>query len=249
MSRFSLFPNPQTRTARMTTRQHLSSQSTKATTCFVLDDCDDDSETFANMVDGRVSLSMEPTKRKSPTPIAFNAVDTEERNILNIQTSYDDDGPRSGGDEHKSDQNTRCNNYTCRGMLSGDVLRDYQKQYMSLSKVGNASTDVYEFLLCRKNFMALTQRYLFLSEKQTTRAQVGKNGCLARTKKGTSSERSPRFVARFENGVVQRDWTQIPVSHDLRRRHTVPIVETILPCSSRKPHHLQRNTFGINKPR
>ena len=92
---------PQTRTARMTTRQHLSGQSSKATTCFVLDDCDDDSETFANMVDGKVSLSMEPTKRTCPTPITFNAVDTRERNILNIHTANDNDGPRLGGDEHK----------------------------------------------------------------------------------------------------------------------------------------------------
>ena len=49
---FSLFPNSQTRTARMTTRQHHSNQSRKVTTCCFLDDCDDDHETFANIVDG-----------------------------------------------------------------------------------------------------------------------------------------------------------------------------------------------------
>ena len=115
----------------MTTRQHLSGQSRMATTCFVLDDCDDDSEIFANMVDAKVSLSLEQTKRTSPTPIVFNGVDTGERNTLNIPTAYDDDGPQSGGDEHKSDQNTRFKNDAYRGMLSGDVLRDYQKQFMS----------------------------------------------------------------------------------------------------------------------
>ena len=36
----------------------------------------DDSETFANIVDGRVSFSMEPTTQTSPTLMAFNAVDT-----------------------------------------------------------------------------------------------------------------------------------------------------------------------------
>ena len=66
----------------------------------------------------------------------------------------------------------------------------------------------------KKNIMALMQRFLFLSGKQTTRAQVGRNGHLARIEEGTSSERSPRFVARFENSVVHRDWTQIPVFHD-----------------------------------
>ena len=84
MSPFSLFPEPQTCTARVTTRQHLSSQPVKVTTCFVLDDCGDDSETFANTVDGEVSFSMEPTRQTSPTPIAYNAVDTGKENILNI---------------------------------------------------------------------------------------------------------------------------------------------------------------------
>ena len=86
------FPKPQTRTARMTTQLHLSSPLTKVTTCFVLDDCGDDSETFSNMVDGEVSVSMEPTKLTSPTPIAFNAVDTREEDILDIHTANDDDG-------------------------------------------------------------------------------------------------------------------------------------------------------------
>ena len=83
MSPLVLFPEPQTRTARMTARQHLSSESMKVTTCFDLDDCyDDDYETFANMVDGEVSLSMETTKQISPTPIAVNAVDIGEKTFL-----------------------------------------------------------------------------------------------------------------------------------------------------------------------
>ena len=79
VSPFSLCPNSQTRTARMTTRQHLSSQSREVTTCFVLDDCDDDTVKY---------------------PSRWN-------------TAYDDYRPRSGGDEHKSDRNTRFKNDTC----------------------------------------------------------------------------------------------------------------------------------------
>ena len=79
----------------MTTQQHFSIQLRKATKCFVLDDCDDDSETLANSVDGNVAFSMEPIKQASPTPIAFNAFDTGEENILDIHTANDDDGPRS----------------------------------------------------------------------------------------------------------------------------------------------------------
>ena len=48
----------------------------KVTACFVLDDCDANYETFASMVDGEESLSVEPTTQTSSTPIAFNAVDT-----------------------------------------------------------------------------------------------------------------------------------------------------------------------------
>ena len=89
------FRTPPTRTARMTTRPHLSSQPKKVTTCFVLGDFGGDPEIFANIVDGEVSFSTEPTKQTSPTPIAFNAVDTGEENIFNIHTANDDDGPRS----------------------------------------------------------------------------------------------------------------------------------------------------------
>ena len=146
--------------------------------------CDDDNETFTNMVDGEVSLSMEPTKPIFPTPVAFNAVDTGKKNIPNIHTANDDDGPRSNGDEHKSDRNTRFKNGTYRGMLSGDVLRDYPKQVVPPTKAGNASTDVCECL-------SWTQKYLwrwcndscFSAQKETTRARVGKNGPLARIRK------------------------------------------------------------------
>ena len=90
---------------------------------------------------------------------------------------------------------------------SGDALRDSPKHIVSSTKAGNASTDMCEILSWTQKNMALMQRFLFLSGKQTTRAQVGKNGHLARIEEGTSSERSPRFVARFENSVVHRDWT------------------------------------------
>ena len=136
----------------MTTRQHLSSQPRKVTTCFVLDDCGDDSETFANMVDGEVSFSMKPTKQTSPTPIAFNPADTEEENILEIHTANYDDGPWSTKDEHKSDRNTRFKNGTYCGMLSGDALRNSPKQVVSTTEAGNASADICEFLSwTRKN--------------------------------------------------------------------------------------------------
>ena len=139
MSPFSLFPKPQTRTVHMTTRQHFSSQPRKVTTCFVLDDCGDDSETFANTVDGEVSFSMEPTKQTSPTQKAFNAVDTREENILNIHTVEDDDGPWSSGDEHKSGRNTRFKNGTCCGLLSRDVLRYYRRQVVCRQTCANFS--------------------------------------------------------------------------------------------------------------
>ena len=195
----------------MTTRQHLSSQPRKVTTCFVLDDCGDDSETFANLVNSEVSLSVESTKQTSPTPIAFNAVDTREKNILNIHTADDDDGPRSSGDEHKSDRNTRFENRTYRGMLSGDVFT----RLSTTSCVIDKSRERID-------------RHVRISLLDTRTYGVDATIPVSSRKKVTSSERSSRFVARFENSVVHRDWTQLPVSHDIRRRHTAPIVETIL---------------------
>ena len=70
----------------------------------------------------KVSLSMEPTK-----PVAFNSFDTGERHILDIHAAYDDEWPRSSG--------------TYRGIMSGDVLRDYPRQAVSPTEAGNAPAD------------------------------------------------------------------------------------------------------------
>ena len=158
---------------RLTTQLHLSSQPT----CFVLDDCDDDSETFANIFDGKVSFSMEPTTQTSSTPIAFNAVDTGVENILDVHTA-DDDGPWSSEDEHKSDWNKIFKNGTYCIMLCGDVLRYYPKQVVSSIEAENAPANMREFLPWTQNTVTLTRRLLFLSAKQTNRhlllrAQVG----------------------------------------------------------------------------
>ena len=115
-------------------------------------------------------------------------------------------------------------------MLSGDVLRDYQKQFMSLTNAGNASTDMYEFLPLTQKYYGVDATIPVSQRKTDDACSSGQKRAPGKDqKKGTSSERSPRFVARFENSVVHRDRTQIPVSHDLQRRHTVPIVETFLP--------------------
>ena len=172
---FSLFPNFQTRTARMTTRQHLSGQSRKATKCFVLDDCDDDTEIFVNIVDRKVSLSMEPPKQTSSTPIVFN-VDTGEENIPDIRTANHDDGLWSSEDEHTSDRNTRFKHGTYRGVLNGDDLRDYITQTCANFSLGHI------------NIMALMQRFLFL---------IGnRRRVLKWAKKRASSKESIRHLVR-----------------------------------------------------
>ena len=203
----SLFPEPQTRTARMTTRQHLSIQSRKVTTCFVVDDCDDDYETFANMVDGEVSLSMEPTKQISPTPIAFSAVDTGEKNIPNIHTASDDDGRatvKAIGLEHK--------------IQEWNIPRyDERRRLTRLSKA-KCVTDKSRGHIDRHVRVCLLD----------TKKHLGVDATILVSQRNTTSERSPRFVARFENSAVRRDPIQIHVSRDIRRRHTPSIVETFL---------------------
>ena len=99
-------------------------------------------------------------------------------------------------------------------MLSGDVLRDYPKQVVSPSNAGNASIDMCEFLPWTQKYSGVDAT-IPVSQRKTddARAEVGKHGPLARVRKGTPAE---------------RNWTHIPVFHDIRRRHEVPIVETIL---------------------
>ena len=96
-------------------------------------------------------------------------------------------------------------------------------------KQGTHRQTCANFSLGHKNIMTLTQRLLFLSGKQTTRAQVGENRPLARTQKKAPRQNEAQDSRHdSKNSVVRRDWIQIHVSHDTRRRHTASIAETIL---------------------
>ena len=66
------------------------------------------------------------------------------------------------------------------------------------------------------------------------------DGPLARIDKGTSSERSPRFVARFENSVVHCDWTQSPVPHSIRS------VENYTACVPHEGHITHSATISAS---
>ena len=115
-------------------------------------------------------------------------------------------------------------------MLSGDVLRDYPKQIVSPIKGRNVSTDMSESLSWTQKIYGVDATTPVSQRKTDDACSNGHKLAPGKDqkKKGTSSERSPRFGARLENSVVHRDWTQIPVSHDIRKRHTAPIVETTL---------------------
>ena len=191
-------------------------KSEKVTACLVLDDCDDNYETLANMVDGEVSLSVEPTKQTSSTPIAFNAVDTREGNILNIHTANDDDGPWSSGNEHKSDRNTGLKNGTfvvCRAETLYEILQNksYHRQ-----KQGTHRQTCAKFSLGHKKKHYGVDATIPVSQRKTDDARSsGQKRTPGKDRKCTSSERIPRFVARFKNSVVHLDWTKIHVFHDI----------------------------------
>ena len=94
MTPSSLSSNTQTHAAHMTTQLHVSSQPKKVTTCFVLSDCSDDSETFANIAGQNVPLPTESTGQTLLTPMASSAStadDTRTESIFDVCGVDDDD--------------------------------------------------------------------------------------------------------------------------------------------------------------
>ena len=117
----------QTHTARMTTQPHLSSQ-TKVTTCFVLNDCSDESETPADIAGQNVLLPTDSTGQTLLTQIASTAstaADTRTGSFLDVRALDNGDEPWLSETDDKSGWNTRFNGGTYRGMLHAVVLRDY----------------------------------------------------------------------------------------------------------------------------
>ena len=110
MSPSSPSSKTQTRTVRMTTQLHLCSQPKKVTTCFVLNDCSDDSETLANIAGQNVPLPTEVTGQTLLTPkasTASTAVDTRTGSVFDVHAVDDDDEPWMRETDHKSCWNTR----------------------------------------------------------------------------------------------------------------------------------------------
>ena len=121
----SLSSKTQTRTSRMTTQLHLSSRPKKVTTCFVLNDCGDDSETLANIAVQNVPLPTESTGQTLLTPIASTAstaVHTRTGSIFDVRAVDNDDEQWLSETNYKSGWNTRFKSGTSRGMLYGVIF-------------------------------------------------------------------------------------------------------------------------------
>ena len=105
---FSLSSKSQTHTARMTTQLHLSNQPKKVTTCCVLNDCSDDSETPANIAGQNVPLPAESTGQTLLTPIASTAstaAGTRTVSVFGVCALDSDDEPWLSETDYKSGWN------------------------------------------------------------------------------------------------------------------------------------------------
>ena len=139
----------QTRTARMTTQQHLSNQAKQVGKCFVLNDYSDDPDTSAYMVGENVPLPTESARQTLLTPIASAApagADTKKGGIFDVHAMDDNEEPWLSQTDHKTGWNKEIKSGTYRGMLYGIVLRDYPKQVASLSKAKNVLPNMREIL-------------------------------------------------------------------------------------------------------
>ena len=130
LSPSSLSSQNQTRTARMTTQQHLSNQAKQVGMGFVLNDYSDDPDTSAYMVGQNVPLPTESARQTLLTPIASAApagADTNKGGIFDVHAMDDNDEPWLSQTDHKTGWNKEFKSGTYRGMLYGIVLRDYPK--------------------------------------------------------------------------------------------------------------------------
>ena len=87
MSPSSLPPKAQTHAARARTRPHLSSQPEKVATCFVLNDCSDDSGILSDKTDKNVLLPKESTGQTFLTPTVSTTstvVDTRTESVSDV---------------------------------------------------------------------------------------------------------------------------------------------------------------------
>ena len=116
----------QTRTARITTQQHLSNHAKKVGMCFVLNDYSDDPDTSAYMVGQNVPLPTKPAGQTllTPTaPAASAAVDTKKGGIFDVHDTDDNDEPWLSETDQKSGWDKEFKSGPYRGMLYGIVLR------------------------------------------------------------------------------------------------------------------------------
>ena len=131
MSPSSSFQKTQTHAARKTTRLHLSSQPKKVATCFVPNDCSDDSGILANIADQFVLLPKQSTGQTFPTPTvstASTAVVTRTGSVSHVCVVDNDDELWLIEIDYKSGWNTRCKSGAHRGMPYRVVPRDNPKK-------------------------------------------------------------------------------------------------------------------------
>ena len=184
------------------TQLHPSSKPKKVTTCFVLDDCGDNFDTFVNTAGGKVSFSMESTRQTPSTPTAPIAVDTRRQNVLDVHATDDDDESWSSEDHHKSGWNTRFNGGTYRGMLFGVDCKIIRGKLCHLSGQETCQQTCVNFSLGHKITITLTRRLRLYSAKQTSRpllfrVLVDAKSSLAKYGKSNSSDQRARFVTPF----------------------------------------------------
>ena len=200
MSSSSSSTQNQTRTARMATRQHLTSQANQARVWFVLNEYSDDPDISAYMVGQNVPLATEATEQIPLTPTASAAVDTKNTVNFNDHVVNDNDEPWVTEADHRTGWNKTFKSGTYRGMLFGIVLSDYPKQVVSLTKAKSVPTHMREFLSWAQRHYRIDVTASTVERKTSGPASAGTcpGGCKEFSHKGSN--------AHFNQVNVQDLW-------------------------------------------
>ena len=138
----------QTGTARMATRQHLTSQANQAGVCFVLNECSDDPENPQMLVGQNVPLPTEATEQIPLSPTAPPPSTSRKRPLSTIAPWDDNDEPWT-----EADRRTGWNNVVFCMELVCAIIRN--RLYQWPDQRASPQTCV-SFSLGHKDTVALT---------------------------------------------------------------------------------------------
>ena len=208
-------------------------------------------------VSQNVLLPTEQAEQIPLTPTASAPFDIKNTATFNHRAMDDNDEPWATEADHRTGWNTTSKSGTYRVMLYGIVLRDYQKQVVSMTKAKSVPINMREFLSWAHRHYRLDSTVERKTGGPTSAGtcQVDAKSCPTKVRTRTPSGKRARYVVPFERkNVIRSEKTQLHVliatrttgrATHTRERRIVSIVELTLILFRVRSSKLSGGTFGF----